>query len=69
MFDIFTDPARQAIVEAQAEAVERGDATIGTEHELLGIAQVAQGHGVEVLRRLGVDVDRLVADPRALNRE
>lgn len=37
MFDLFTEAARTAVLEAQAEAQERGDTTLGTEHLLAGL--------------------------------
>lgn len=50
----FTRHARQVLTLAQAEAQRLHHDRIGTEHLLLGLAQVEQGHSREILGRLGV---------------
>ena len=41
MFEIFTEEARTAILEAQAEAVEQDDGQLGCEHLLVGLLREA----------------------------
>jgi ATP-dependent Clp protease ATP-binding subunit ClpA len=57
MFDIFTEQARTVIVEAQAEAQERQDATIATEHLLLGLLREGTGLAGTVLTERAVTLD------------
>lgn len=58
MFEIFTEPARSAILEAQAEAVERRDDNIGCEHLLVGLLREGGGFAAEVLAERAVTLDR-----------
>ncbi|MFP5022957.1 Clp protease N-terminal domain-containing protein [Pseudonocardia phyllosphaerae] len=53
-FERFTDPARRVVVIAQSEARERCSGRIRPEHLLLGILQVPDGLGAELLRGNGV---------------
>jgi ATP-dependent Clp protease ATP-binding subunit ClpA len=57
MFEHFTDGARRAIVWAQEEARELGDAHIGTEHVLLGVLREPDSDGAQLLGRVGVSAD------------
>jgi ATP-dependent Clp protease ATP-binding subunit ClpA len=73
MFDIFTDPARAAIMAAQAEAHERADAHLGCEHLLLGLLREGGGRAAAVLADRGVTtaavraaLDDLVGAPSAV---
>ena len=43
MFEMFSGPARQAIMLAQDEAIGLGDDFVGTEHLLRGLAGVPTG--------------------------
>ena len=54
MFARFSDRARSAVVEAQADARELGHTHIGTEHLLLGLLRVQDGSAAAVLESLGV---------------
>jgi ATP-dependent Clp protease ATP-binding subunit ClpA len=54
MFERFTDDARQAVVLAQAEAVDLHHGWIGTEHLVLGVLR-ANGAGARLLAGFGVD--------------
>ena len=57
MFEHFTEPARTAIMEAQAEAIDRGDAHLGTEHLLIGLLREGTGLGAIVLAEHAVGLD------------
>ena len=54
MFERFTTPAREAVVQAQVEARELGHGYIGTEHLVLGILSREASPGARALRRLGI---------------
>jgi ATP-dependent Clp protease ATP-binding subunit ClpC len=47
-----------------AEASRLGQDRVGTEHELLGLAQVTEGLAAKALEHLGVDLPALVEDLR-----
>ena len=53
MFERFTDPARQTVVDAQVSARQLGHGYIGTEHLLLGLLRTG-GIAARVLDGLGV---------------
>ncbi len=55
----FTQRAEIAIEAARAAAGELGHAYIGTEHLLLGILEEEDGLGAHILRRQGLESDRL----------
>ena len=55
MFELFTDEARAALVEAQAEAHERSDTALGCEHVLLGLLREGDGIAARILGSRGVD--------------
>src|SRR5918997_5579840 len=55
MFERFTHAARDAVVRAQHEARELGQAPIGTEHVLLALLADPQGPVAAALRDSGVD--------------
>jgi ATP-dependent Clp protease ATP-binding subunit ClpC len=57
--DRFTKRARQALTLAQDEAQRLGHKLIGTEHLLLGLLREGQGTAAKVLRRMGVDLERV----------
>src|SRR5680860_451446 len=57
MFDIFTERARTVILEAQAEATDRGDNYIGCEHLLVGLLREGTGLAAVVLAERSVTVD------------
>lgn len=56
MFERFTDQARQAVVEAQAEARSLQHGYIGTEHLLLGLLHDPADLPAQVLVRYGVEL-------------
>lgn len=56
MFERFTEPARQVVVEAQADARSLGHDWIGTEHLLLGIIS-GRSFAADVLARQGATPD------------
>ncbi|MBA3551751.1 MAG: Clp protease [Actinobacteria bacterium] len=55
MFERFTSPAREAVVQAQAAARDLRHNYIGTEHLLLGLGLTKQSVAERVLRGLGFD--------------
>jgi len=59
VFERFTEPARQVVVNAQDEARELGHARVGPEHELLGLLAEPDSDGSEALNSLGVTADRV----------
>ena len=58
MFERFTKAARQTVRNAVAIASERGDARVGTEHLLAGVAGTASA-AAELLDRMGGGSDRI----------
>lgn len=54
MFEMFSEPARAALVAAQAEAHERADARLGCEHLLLGLLREGTGRAAAALAARGV---------------
>jgi len=59
MFDRFTDRARRVMQLARAEAVRLNHDYIGTEHVLLGLVQEGSGVAANVLRNMGIDMQRI----------
>jgi ATP-dependent Clp protease ATP-binding subunit ClpC len=57
MFELFTDPARRAIVLAQEEARRFDHTYIGTEHLLLGLLREGEGVATTALKSLGVSLE------------
>ena len=55
----FTQRAEQAIEQARAAAGDLGHGYVGTEHLLLGILAEEDGLGAHILRRQGLDQERL----------
>jgi ATP-dependent Clp protease ATP-binding subunit ClpA len=62
LFERFTDPAREAVVQAQGEARLLRHNYIGTEHLLLGIFREGTGLGARVLDRVGIELESVRAD-------
>ncbi|MFE7268019.1 Clp protease N-terminal domain-containing protein [Streptomyces sp. NPDC057592] len=54
MFEFFTDHGKQAVAASQDEAIALGHDFIGTEHILLGLLSVPEGHALKVLAALHV---------------
>lgn len=59
MFELFEEPARQAVVLAQDEARRLNHDYHGTEHLLLGLLRVEDGSAARVLTRFGLTVPRV----------
>lgn len=59
MFDIFTGPAKQAIMRAQDEAISLGHDYIGTEDLLVGVAGSGDSAAREVLGAHGITAERV----------
>lgn len=66
MFERFTRDARDAVVHAQEVVRRVGDDHIGSEHVLLGAAEVEGSVAARALRRLGIETAALEAAVRAL---
>jgi hypothetical protein len=58
-FDRFTERARRVLTLAQEEATRFNHNYIGTEHLLLGLIREGDGVAAEVLRSLGVELDKV----------
>ena len=59
MFEQFTDRAQRVVVLVYEEAGMLNHNYIGTEHILLGLIREGEGVGVQVLVKLGADLDEL----------
>jgi ATP-dependent Clp protease ATP-binding subunit ClpA len=57
MFELFTEAARTAVMEAQAEATERADTYLGTEHLLVGLLREGNDTAAVVLAERSVTLD------------
>ena len=57
MFEIFSGPARQAIMLAQDEATGLGDDFVGAEHLLIGLAGVPAGVAGQLLAEHGLSAE------------
>ncbi|MGQ9731653.1 MAG: Clp protease N-terminal domain-containing protein, partial [Candidatus Zipacnadales bacterium] len=60
----FTSRARRAVVLAHNEAQSMGMPLISTEHLLMGLLSLGEGTAIEVLKGMGVSLDRLMEDLR-----
>src|SRR5436853_7458965 len=58
----FTPRAQQVLVLARKEAERLHHQFLGTEHVLLGILKLGQGTAVNVLQRLGLDLETIRAE-------
>jgi ATP-dependent Clp protease ATP-binding subunit ClpC len=61
MNEMFTEKARKAIEYARDEAARLKHDYIGTEHLLLGLIRLGEGHAVEILNNIGIDANELKA--------
>ena len=59
MFDRFTDRARKVMALARKEAQRFNHDFIGTEHILLGLIQEGSGAAANVLKNLGVEIEKI----------
>ncbi|HUT59814.1 MAG TPA: ATP-dependent Clp protease ATP-binding subunit [Phycisphaerae bacterium] len=59
MFERFTERARKVMALANQEAQRFNHSYIGTEHVLLGLIKEGSGVGANVLRNLGVDLQKV----------
>ena len=60
MYERFTDRARVVMKAANQEAIRLNHAYIGTEHILLGLLKEGSGVGVQVLKNLTLDPQRII---------
>jgi ATP-dependent Clp protease ATP-binding subunit ClpC len=61
MNEMFTELARKAIEYARDEAARLRHDYIGTEHLLLGLIRLGDGHAAEIISNLGLDLNDLKA--------
>ena len=66
MFKRYTEKAKRAIMIAQEEAINLNHDYIGTEHILIGLIKEEEGVASQVLRQLGVNVDKVVEEVERL---
>ena len=66
MFKRYTEKAKRAIMIAQEEAVNLNHDYIGTEHILIGLLKEEEGVASQVLKQLGVNVDKVVEEVERL---
>lgn len=66
MFKRYTEKAKKAIMIAQEEAVSLNHDYIGTEHILIGLLKEEEGVASQVLKQLGVHVDKVVGEVERL---
>ena len=59
MMNNFTPRARQLLALARKEAERFNDNYVGTEHLLLGLIKLGQGVAVNVLQKMGLDLERV----------
>jgi ATP-dependent Clp protease ATP-binding subunit ClpC len=59
MFEKFSDEVRKVMSLARQEAQRDNSEFIGSQHLLLGLAQVASGRAASVLKDLGVTLERI----------
>jgi ATP-dependent Clp protease ATP-binding subunit ClpC len=58
-FGRFTERAQRALIYAQEEARNLGHNYVGTEHLLLGLLKEAEGAAAQVLKGLGIDINKV----------
>jgi ATP-dependent Clp protease ATP-binding subunit ClpC len=61
VFERFTNPARQLLVDADDEARELRHTSIGVEHVLLGLCRIEDGIAARALDDVGVTTERVRA--------
>ena len=59
MMSDFTPRAQQVLVLARKEAERFKHNYVGTEHLLLGLIKLGQGVAVDVLQKMGLDLERV----------
>lgn len=62
MFDLFTGPAKQAVLRAQEEALRLGHDYIGTEDLLAGLAATGGSAAADVLAAHGITAEQVRAE-------
>ena len=66
MFDRFTDRAKKVMNLARQEAQRFNHEYLGTEHILLGLVQEGSGVAANVLKNMGIDLDRIRSEVEKL---
>jgi ATP-dependent Clp protease ATP-binding subunit ClpC len=66
MFERFTDDARKVMALANEQVKQFGHEYIGTEHILLGLLKESGCTGAVILKDLGVDIERILAEVEQL---
>ena len=63
----FTPRAQQVLALARKEAERFNHNYVGTEHLLLGLIKLGQGVAVNVLQRMGLDLERFASRWRSMS--
>ncbi len=66
MFERFTDEARKVMALANEQAQQFGYGYIDTEHILSGLLYAGDSTGAAILKDLGVNIDKLLAEVKQL---
>ena len=66
MFERFTDEARKVMGAANKQAQQFGHGYIETEHILLGLIYESSSTGATILKDLGVNIEKLLAEVEQL---
>lgn len=66
MFERFTDEARKVMAAANKQAQQFGQGYIKTEHILSGLINESSSAGAAILKDLGVNIDKLLAEVEQL---
>ena len=67
MMNNFTPRAQQVLALARKEAERFNDNYVGTEHLLLGLIKLGQGVAVNVLQKMGLDLERVRMEWRSVS--
>jgi ATP-dependent Clp protease ATP-binding subunit ClpC len=68
MFDRFTDRAKKVMNLARQEAQRFNHEYLGTEHILLGLVQEGSGVAANVLKNMGIDLNKIRTRSRRSSR-
>ena len=66
MFERFTDEARKVMALANEQAQQFGQGYIETEHILSGLIKESSSTGATILKDLGVNIEKLLAEVKQL---
>ncbi|MDD5015340.1 MAG: Clp protease N-terminal domain-containing protein, partial [Atribacterota bacterium] len=66
MFKRYTEKAKKVVMIAQEEAINLSHDYIGTEHILIGLLKEEEGVASQVLKQLGLNVDKVIEEVERL---